>query len=112
LICAAAVRVLALLSDPEFLQDVKDTGDYFLSRLNELQGRHPKIREVRGRGLMLAMELKEPGGPVVNGCLERGYIINCTQDKVLRFVPPLIVSREEIDGLIGALDETLGQEKA
>jgi acetylornithine aminotransferase len=54
------------------------------------------------------MELTGEGGPVVSACMEKGFLINCIQDRVLRFAPPLIVSRQEIDRLIACLDEVLG----
>jgi acetylornithine/succinyldiaminopimelate/putrescine aminotransferase len=62
---------------------------------------------VRGRGLLLGAELDQEGAPLVNACLEKGFLINCIQDKVLRFAPPLIVGREQIDALIACLDQVL-----
>ena len=77
-------------------------------QLEALQKQFPdKILEVRGRGLILGMELSKPGAPVVKGCLERGMIINCTASTVLRFVPPLIISEKEIDELMLVLKEVL-----
>lgn len=112
LVTAAASKVVQLISQPAFLQRVLDTGDYFRRRLAELQSRHPNVKEVRGRGLMVGMELTGPGQKVVEICLERGVIINCTHDSVLRFVPPLIVERQDIDRLIDVLDEVLQEETA
>ena len=63
----------------------------------------PLIREVRGEGLILAAELAVPGKAVVRQALEAGFLINCTQEKVLRFLPPLIIERPQVDGLIAAL---------
>ena len=65
------------------------------------------VKDVRGRGLMVAMELDRPAKAVVDKCLERGAVINCTQDTVLRFVPPLIIETEDIDWLVDQLDEIL-----
>jgi len=59
---------------------------------------------VRGRGLMLGLALDVPGTPIAMACMEKGFVINCIQDTVLRFVPPLIISREDIDALIDCLD--------
>jgi acetylornithine aminotransferase len=63
------------------------------------------VKEVRGAGLILGMELDRPGGPVVEACMEAGFLINCTHDTVLRFIPPLIVGQREIDLLIDALEK-------
>lgn len=101
--CAAALASLKVLSGKGFLQKVKDNGAYFLSRLKELQKRFPVIQEVRGMGLMLAVELNQPGQPVVLDCMRQGFLINCIQQNVLRFIPPLIITRREIDALIKAL---------
>jgi len=65
------------------------------------------VIDVRGLGLLLAMELDRPAKFIVDGCLQRGFLINCIQDRILRFVPPLIISREEIDALIDCLEELL-----
>jgi acetylornithine/N-succinyldiaminopimelate aminotransferase len=59
---------------------------------------------VRGRGLMIGMELNTDGTPVVNSCMEQGFLINCIQGSVLRFVPPLVITREQIDNLVDCLD--------
>ncbi len=112
LITAAALRVLQLISEPAFLQRVRETGAYLAEQLRGLQSRHAVVREVRGRGLMLGMELTIAGQPVVERCLEKGVVLNCTHETVLRFVPPLIVGRQEIDHLVRVLDEVLTEESA
>ena len=68
------------------------------------------ITEVRGRGLMVAAELDRPGGPMVMKALERGYLINCTVDCVLRFLPPLNITQQEVDGLLTTLDAIFAEE--
>jgi len=62
---------------------------------------------VRGIGLLIGMELDLEGEPLVNKCLEKGFLVNCIQGNTLRFVPPLIIGREEIDSLVVCLDEIL-----
>ncbi len=104
-ITAAALEVLRLIEREDVLKNCRETGEYFRSRLLDLQKRHPVIVEVRGLGLMLGAVLSVDSAQVVTACLEKGYLINSPQEKVLRFVPPLIVTRNEIDGLIGCLDE-------
>jgi len=110
LVSSVALRVLQLISAPPFLENVRRVGGYLRERLRELQSHYSFIREVRGRGLMVGMKLSIPGQKIVERCLERGAIINCTHDTVLRFVPPLIVGRDEVDSLIGILDGVLKEE--
>ncbi|MFO8057291.1 MAG: acetylornithine transaminase [bacterium] len=105
--CKAATAVLDVFEKKDLLAHVKETGRYFRQKLEELQARHKCIKEVRGKGLLLGMELIVPGKEVVDRCMEEGMIINCTAEKVLRFAPPLIVTTEDIDKLIAVLDEAL-----
>ncbi len=83
-----------------------------MDRLKALQARHSVICGVRGRGLMVGLELTRPGQAIVGKLLMRGFVINCTHEKVLRFVPPLIVTQQDIDRLIEALDAVLKEETA
>jgi acetylornithine/N-succinyldiaminopimelate aminotransferase len=100
--------VLETLTQPGFMERVEGTGVYFLEKLRMLAQNHPdKVSEVRGMGLMLGIELKGQGAPLVAQLLERGFVANCTQDKVLRFLPPLIVVQEHIDALVETLDQLL-----
>jgi len=107
LVTAAAGAVWQELTAPGFLDQVRDTGDFFLDRLKSLAAKHGCADSARGWGLMLALVLNRPGAEVVDQCRERGFIINCTQDSVLRFVPPLVVTKSQIDQLIRTLDEIL-----
>ncbi|RLB17601.1 MAG: aspartate aminotransferase family protein, partial [Deltaproteobacteria bacterium] len=79
-------------------------GNYFKERLQGLTEKYPFVKEVRGMGLILGLELEREGAEVVNSCLEQGFLINCTQERVLRFLPPLIVEQDEIDQLADCLD--------
>lgn len=108
LACAAANVVLDIVGQPNFLQHVVEMGDYMKSRLEAMQAKYPAlIKEVRGKGLILGMELTKPGRDIVNDCLGKGAIINCTAGNVLRFVPPLIVTKEHIDEVCDALEAVL-----
>lgn len=108
LACAAALAVLDEMEKPEFLPHVAKVGAYFQDQLGALREKYPRlITEVRGRGLMLGAQLARPGRDVVNDCLARGAIINCTAGDVLRFVPPLIVTEEQVDEMIAILDKVL-----
>jgi acetylornithine/succinyldiaminopimelate/putrescine aminotransferase len=88
---------------PGFLAHVHEVGAYFRAQLEALRAELPVIREVRGEGLILAIELETSGKSVVRQALEAGVIINCTQDKVLRFLPPLIIEPKHVDELIAVL---------
>ncbi|HSB03649.1 MAG TPA: acetylornithine transaminase [Thermodesulfobacteriota bacterium] len=103
---AAGVAALTALLDEGMLENCQNIGNYFLDRLRELQRKFPFIQEVRGKGLILGVELKREGAPIVKEMMGKGFLINCTMGNVLRFLPPLIVTREEVDHLIKALEET------
>jgi acetylornithine aminotransferase len=110
LVAAAALTTLRIISKPAFLAKVRETGAYFVSRLQELKERFSFIKEVRGRGLMVGLELAVPGAKFVSKCLERGAIINCAHDTVLRFVPPLVAGRLEVDEMAGILEGVFREE--
>ena len=101
--CRLALKYLEILERPGFLQHVREVGGYFRQQLEALQRDLPIIRQVRGQGLMLGLELTVPGKSVVRDALAAGVLVNCTQDKVLRFLPPLIVERQHVDELMGVL---------
>jgi acetylornithine aminotransferase len=111
LVTAAAIEVLKVMEEEGIVTHCRETGRYFRDRLMWLKERHDIVKEVRGRGLMIGMELTVDGAPYVNACMEQGFLINCIQETVLRFVPPLIITREHIDGLIDCLDRLFGDMK-
>lgn len=110
LACAAAHVVLDTVPKPEFLEKVTEVGAYFKGELQKLKAKYPElIVDVRGEGLILGAELKsaEHGRDIVNKCLEKGAIINCTVGKVLRFIPPLIITKQDVDTVVAILDEAI-----
>jgi len=109
LVTAVALKVLEILTQDGVLENAVAQGAYLRRRLEELQIKHPVIREVRGLGLLVGARLGIEGAPIVKACRENGYLINCVQDNVLRFAPPLIIAQGEIDGLIACLDRVLEQ---
>jgi acetylornithine aminotransferase len=111
LVTAAAKAVLKSLLEDGWIDNSRQMGEYFKGRLEDLSERHHIIKDVRGLGLILGVELDRPGAPIVDACTERGFLINCIQDNVLRFIPPLIVEKKEIDLLVEALDEILGEQR-
>jgi acetylornithine/N-succinyldiaminopimelate aminotransferase len=109
LVTAVAIEVLRQISQQGFLDRVQSVGHYFREQLLSLSRKYSFVREVRGRGLILGMELDFPGAEIVIQCQERGVLINCTAEKVLRFIPPLIVTSDEVDRLIETLDAIFAQ---
>lgn len=107
LVTAVSKAVLNSLLNDGWLEHCRNMGSYFMARLEELKKRHACIKEVRGLGLIIGVELDRPGAPVLEACVQKGFLINCAQEKVLRFVPPLVVTKKEIDQLIEALDAVL-----
>ncbi|MBC8286343.1 MAG: aspartate aminotransferase family protein [Nitrospinae bacterium] len=107
LACAAALASLKVLTGKNFLTKASATGDYFLKRLKEIARKNSIVKEVRGQGMFLAMELNKPGGDIVIDCMKQGFLINCIQLNVLRFIPPLVITRKEIDSLMPVLSDCL-----
>ena len=108
LACAAANLVLDTIAEDHLLDNVNTVGAYLQQKLEGFQKKYPAlITEVRGKGLILGMQLTKPGREIVDACLAEGAIINCTAGDVLRFVPPLIIKKEHVDELIAILDKVL-----
>ncbi len=108
LACAAANAVLKAMEDEKLLDNAQVVGEYLIAKLGELKNKYPSlISNVRGKGLMVGAKLTQPGRDIVNECMNQGAIINCTAGDVLRFVPPLIVTKENVDEMIAILDKTL-----
>jgi acetylornithine aminotransferase len=109
IVTAAALAVCRTLSEEKIVEHGQQMGAYLKEKLLGLKQRHACIEDVRGMGLLLGMKLSTDGGPIVKQCLDNGYVINCIQDNILRFIPPLVITEKEIDGLIGCLDEIFGK---
>ena len=110
LACAAANVVLDKIGSGDILAHVNEVGAYLKQKLGGFQQKYPQlITEVRGMGLILGLQLTKPGRDIVNACLDEGAIINCTAGDVLRFVPPLIVTKAQVDELCAILGKVLPQ---
>jgi acetylornithine/succinyldiaminopimelate/putrescine aminotransferase len=105
--CAAAVAAVRAMAEPALLANVEERGAQLRRGLEALATRHACIKEVRGLGLILGAVLDRPGQPVVERCREAGLLINCTADRVLRFLPPLVVTAAEVDEALGVVDRAL-----
>jgi acetylornithine/N-succinyldiaminopimelate aminotransferase len=100
---AAGVAALTAILEEGMLENCREVGRYFLSKLEEIKKRFSFVQDVRGRGLILGMELKMDGSSAVQEMMKRGFLINCTMGNVLRFLPPLIVTKEQVDQMVEAL---------
>ncbi|MBP2645185.1 MAG: Acetylornithine/succinyldiaminopimelate aminotransferase [Firmicutes bacterium] len=107
---AAANAVLDIIAEERLLDNAESMGQYLLQTLRKLQAKYPAlVTEVRGLGLMVGMKLTKPGKDIVNQCMDKGIIINCTAGDVLRFVPPLTIQKTHVDEMVSVLDSVLAK---
>jgi len=106
-VCKAALAVLKAVQQEKLLLKARATGEYLFKRLNDLKEKLPVIVEVRGMGLMAGVELNIDAKAVVQECLRKGLLINCTHERVLRLMPALNVSAKEVDKATGILYSVL-----
>jgi acetylornithine/N-succinyldiaminopimelate aminotransferase len=107
--CVAAKASIEAILDENLVQKSKEMGGYFKSQLETLKEKHSMVKDVRGYGLMIGMELDINCGEIVNEARKNGLLINCTADKVLRFVPPLVIKKEQLDKVVAVLDDILAK---
>ena len=105
---AAGVAALRAIFDEGVLENCARMGDYLTGRLHSLKDSFPFIKEVRGKGLLIGMEMTVPASPIVKECLVKGLLINCVGDYTLRFIPALTVTKQEVDEMMGILIGVLG----
>jgi len=106
-ISRAALAVLEAIDKEKLLSNAKEMGEYLLVKLEALKKKYPLILRVRGKGLMLGVELSSPGKSIVEDCMQKGLLINCTHRTVLRLMPALNVSKKDIDKAIRILEEVI-----
>ncbi|MFC1676385.1 aspartate aminotransferase family protein [Planctomycetota bacterium] len=109
LACAAGVAVIEAIEEDGLLQNAIEIGQYTQEKLKQLKDKHSVIDHVRGVGLMIGVQLTGPGASIVDKCLQKGLRINCTHDTVLRFMPAMITTKEQIDKAIDILDSVLSE---
>lgn len=107
LACAAAVETLKTILDEDICEKTRVRGNYLKTRLEDLSNNWNSIREVRGKGLMVGIELAFPGGDVVKEMMKRGVLSNCASGNVIRLVPPLIITKDELDKVVDVLVESI-----
>jgi len=104
LVCAAAIATVRTILEDGILNRTEEIGEYLVGELETLGKKYPFVKDVRGIGLMIGMGLSIPGAEIVKKGHARGVLLNVTHDTVLRFVPPLVVTKQEINTMIGILD--------
>jgi acetylornithine/N-succinyldiaminopimelate aminotransferase len=107
LVTAAALEVCKTLLEGKVIEQGRQRAEYFREKLVQLKNRHESIVDVRGLGLLLGIKLNFNAEFMVNRCMQQGFLINCIQENILRFIPPLIIKKEEIDALVDCLDGLL-----
>ena len=108
LACAAALATVKTLLAEDLPARAAAMGEYLLAGLRRLQAKHPGlVKEVRGMGLMLGIELTRPAGPVLAKCHELGLLVNVTAETVVRLLPPYIITEADCDRALEILDQAL-----
>ncbi len=105
LACAAGVATLNTILEDNLLDNCLQVGQFLMSRLLGLKDKYSFIKEIRGKGLMIGIELEFEGKDIVNACLAKGLLINCTMDRILRLLPPLVINKGDVDQAITILGE-------
>jgi acetylornithine aminotransferase/acetylornithine/N-succinyldiaminopimelate aminotransferase len=104
---AAAKATLDVMLREDFFRNSEEMGRYFMNCLKKLQGRHGAIKDVRGKGLIVGVEMDGEVADTVKGCMERGLLVASAGPNVLRFVPPLIITKDDVDQAVDILDRTM-----
>jgi acetylornithine/N-succinyldiaminopimelate aminotransferase len=105
LACAVGVAVMNYLLDNDIVGNAQKTGVYLMAKLNELKSKYSFITDVRGKGLLLAVEFNnEIGQKILDACVENGLLVNRVKPNAIRLMPPLIIGNKEVDEAIGVLD--------
>ena len=109
LACQAAYTTLSIILNQGVVDNAKEVGSYFYNRLLELKEKYDFIKELRGMGLILGLELDMEAKEIVKKMLDNGILVLTAGKKVLRFLPPLVINIEDVDQVIGVLEEVFSQ---
>lgn len=107
--CAAAKAAIEVMLDENLVHQSQELGDYLKANLEQMASKHEIVKEVRGKGLMIGIELTKSCGDVVTEAREQGVLVNCTADTVIRLLPPLIITKEQLDLVVKVLDGALAK---
>ncbi|MBM4102766.1 MAG: aspartate aminotransferase family protein [Planctomycetes bacterium] len=110
LACAAGIATIEAIEQEKLIDNANRMGQYAVEKLTQLKQKFSVIHGLRGKGLMIGIELTSPGADIVSKCLEKGLRINCTQGNILRFMPSMTITKEQIDQAIGILRDVLESE--
>ena len=105
--CSAALAVFDAIKKEKLLLNTNEMGLYMVKKLKELKGRKPVIKEIRGKGLMIGIELNIEGKDIVDACFKEKLLVNCTHGRVIRFMPGMIVTKKQIDKAVSILDKVM-----
>lgn len=111
LVAKAILAVFKAIQKEKLLKNARDMGEYMFARLEKLKQKYPMIKDVRGLGLMIGIELDIPGKPIVEECFRRGLLINCTHESVIRLMPPLNVTKKQTDKALSIFENALKLKK-
>jgi acetylornithine/N-succinyldiaminopimelate aminotransferase len=109
MVCAVALEFLSIVEEEELLGKIRKRGEELRKGLESLAARFDFVREVRGEGLILGVDLSIEGGPIVQQALRRGLIINCTHDHILRLLPPFIIREKDVEEFLERFEKTLAR---
>jgi acetylornithine/LysW-gamma-L-lysine aminotransferase len=110
LVCAAACAAIDILVEEKLPERAANLGEYLKNKLNRLAEKHKIVREVRGLGLMIGMETRFDVYNILLGCMEKGVLLLDAGRNVIRFLPPLVIEKEQIDKVVNVLDEVMEQD--
>ncbi len=110
LVCAAASAAIDVLVEEKLPERAATLGRYFMDKLEGLRDKYRIVREVRGLGLMIGMEMRFDVYNILLGCMDKGVLVLDAGRNVLRFLPPLVIEKEQIDGVVDVLDVVMGEE--
>jgi len=109
LVTEAAIAVIKAIEEEDLLENAQQMGQYIRQRLEEFAVKHSIIEKIKGTGLMIGIELNSPGADIVSRCLSKGMRINCTQTRILRFMPGMNINKDEADKALNILDNVLSE---
>ena len=105
LACAAGLAVMEVMINDKLVKNSEEMGSYFLDKLSGFTKKYDFVKEIRGKGLMIGIQLTiDKAAEIKNKCFDKGYLIGSVGNNILRLLPPLIVTKEDIDGLVNVLD--------
>ena len=105
LACVAALKTIEIVERNKLIENAAKMGEYFIKKLNEMNKVKKSVKEVRGKGLMIGIELNGKSSEIEKLCLEKGLLVNCANETTLRLLPPLVISKKEIDEALKVFGE-------